>query len=177
MGRAPDWYFVAGSVGLAALLCFAVASNLDPHLFEKRSPAVTLTGIDRTLVFEGSAHANVTGPQASGCPSCPLRLAAGSTKSVWVGMWNASVSGGGQTVYLNWTVSAPFPFQALAYTPPTPPLVHSWSENDQIGPYGGGGFGFSLTFVIPYSYSDLPASGNVTFTMVVTQVGGAAAQT
>ncbi len=69
---------------------------------------------------------------------------------------------------MNWSVTSPYPFNAIAYAPPTPPTVYAWHECDTVGPYGNGGWGLSLTFVIPYSYSDLPSSGNLIFTMVAT---------
>ena len=172
MARPRAWFFVALSLGLAITLVLTIAWNVDPHLFEKRSPAVTLTGITRSITFGGSALHNVTGFLTSGCSICPLTIRAGSSASILVGAWYDNMtSGPGPTAWMNWTVVSPYPFQALAYTPPTPPMVYSWSDHYQVGPYGGGGFGFYLTIVVPYSYSNLPRSGNITLTMTATQIG------
>lgn len=171
MAVARDWVTVAVIVAVVAILAMAVAWKADPELFEKRSGPVVLTGITRTIAYDGSSRGNVTGALTSGCAACPLTIEAGDSATVWLGGWYANISYGAGPLYMNWTVTSPYPFEALAYSGSTPPLVYSWSEHDRVGPYGGGGFGTSLTFVIPYSYSGLPPTGNVTFVMVATQVG------
>ena len=172
MARPRTWIIAGSSVAVAALLALVVAWNADPHLFEKRSPPVVLLGITRDITYTGDALGNVTVVPSAGCPFCPLTIGAGTSVVVDLGWWwDNLTSGPGPTAFLNWTLVSPYPFEALAYTPPTPPLVYSWAENDHVGPLGGGGFGADITIVIPYQYSGLPASGEITFTMQATQFG------
>lgn len=156
------------AVGVAASLVLLASWAVDPQLFEKRSSPVVLTGITRIITYEGLARGNVTGALTSGCSACPLVIPAGTSATIWVGAWYANLTYGAGPLYMNWTLTSPYPFEAFASG--SPPLVYTWSEHDQVGPYGGGGFGTPITIVIPYHYSELPPSGNLTFTMVTTQV-------
>jgi hypothetical protein len=171
--RARKLGIAALSIGLAAVLVFAIVWSEDPLLFVKQSLPVTLVGIDRTVSYEGNATGYVSGNLTSGCNVCPLSVHAGSTVTVVIGEWIANAtSTPGRVVLMNWSVVSPYPFDAFSYIPPTPPLVYSWHDTVTVGPYGNGGFGISLTIVIPYSYSNLPPTGNITFTLIASTEQG-----
>ncbi len=166
-GRVSRGWLIALTLGLVALLAFGVVWAENPLLFVKRSPPVLLLGIDRFIT--GNATSFVSGNMSSGCGKCPLSIGAGSTVTVEIGSWSANATAApGKIVTMNWSVVSPYPFDAIAYAPPTPPMVYSWHDCVTVGPYGNGGWGLSLTITIPYSYTGLPGSGNITFTMNAT---------
>lgn len=163
-------WLIALTLGLIGILAFSMVWAEDPLLFVSRSPPAHLLGIDRFVT--GNATAFVQGNMSSGCSSCPLTILAGSTVTVEIGFWNANAtSAPGETVAMSWSVVSPYPFDAPVYAPPTPPMVYSWHDCDTVGPYGNGGWGLSLTIVIPYADSGLPSSGSVNFTMTATAGG------
>jgi hypothetical protein len=157
-------------VALISLLAVSLVWAVAPIVFPApHSPAVTLLGINRIVTYEGSTIGYLSGNLTSGCNVCPLTINAGSSIVVWIGTWVANASSTpGRVVVMNWSVVSPYPFDAISYHPPSPPLVYSWNETDTVGPYGNGGFAIALTIVIPDAYSNLPAMGNITFTMYAT---------
>jgi len=176
MRRAQTLTIVALSVGLAAILVFAVVWGVNPHLFEKRSPSVVVTGISRTITYSKEAPGNLSVRPVFGCPACPLTIQAGSSAVVpiWIGWSNMSA---GFTAFFNWTLHSPYPFGdvdcANAASLPPGSQIYTCNESNQAGPYGGGEFSFAITISIPYQYTGLPPSGNITFNMTATLVGHA----
>jgi hypothetical protein len=164
--RKPIRWALALSVGLVALLTFGIVWGENPMLFVKRSPPISIVGIDRIISYQGTALGNISGSLLSGCPNCPIVIHAGSSEKVEIGSWWSNKSSKlDDMVKMNWSVVSPYPFDALFYAPPTPPLVYKWNDSVTLFPYATGGWGLALTIVIPYAYSGLPPAGNITFTM------------
>ena len=174
MPRWRTWGIVAVTVGIAALLVLAVVWSVDPHLFEKRSPSVVVTGITRSIDYAQEALGNLSVRPASGCPVCPLTIQAGTSARVpiWTGWANLTL---GETAYFNWSLHSPYPFGdvfcANAALVPAGSQIYYCNESNQAGPYGGGVFGFAITISIPYQYTGLPPAGSITFNMTATLVG------
>jgi hypothetical protein len=162
------------SVGLAALLVFAVVWSANPYLFEKRSPSVVVTGITRTINYADEGPGNLSVRPMFGCPVCPLIIEAGSSAVVpiWIGWSNMSA---GFTAYFNWSLHSPYPFGdvycANAAFLPIGSQLNYCNESNQAGPYGGGEFAFAITISIPFQYTGLPPAANITFNMTATLVG------
>jgi hypothetical protein len=156
---------------LVAILVLTVVWGENPMLFVKRSSPVTLLGITRDVTYVGSSTGYLAGNFTSGCKFCPLTIDAGSTASVNLGMWWANTTEiPGKSAVMNWSIVSPYPFVGWQDRPLSDPSAYGWHDTDTAGPNGSGGFGFTLTLSIPYTYSGLPATGNITFTMTATAV-------
>jgi len=174
MRRARTLTVLAVSAFVAAILVLAVVWSANPHLFEKRSASVVVTGIDRDISYAKEAPGNLSVRPVSGCPACPFVIQAGSSATVpiWIGWSNMSA---GFTAYFNWSLHSPYPFAdvdcANDAALPSGAQLYYCNESNQAGPYGGGEFSFAITISIPYQYTGLPASGVITLNMTVTLVG------
>lgn len=159
-------WILALALGTAGLLVFSVYWAENPMLFVERSPSVHLVGINRVLV--GNATSFVSGNTSSGCVGCPVVIPAGSSFVIEIGEWMANANAApGRIVTMNWSLVSSYPFE-LGWIDFGSTSMFSSHECDTVGPYGNGGFGIAAKLVIPYSYSDLPDFGNLTFTMNAT---------
>jgi hypothetical protein len=99
----------------------------------------------------------------SGCPVCPVVIDAGSSASLNVSWVSSDPAAAGLSeTFVNISINSPYPFYEGA--PSASHLVYATSYMWTAG--GPGGFvGDDLTFVIPYSYSNLPATGTIDVVM------------
>lgn len=152
---------VATVVAVVAVRIGTVVWIEAPAIWPKPGPSVELLGINRTVNYSGSYSGYVFGTTTSGCPVCPLVIAAGTTVVVnasWIGA--SPVSSHLHYVFVNWTIQSPYPFLAISYHPGDRPSVYTWHDSLEIG--GAGGWeGIPLSIDIPFDSSGLPATGTI----------------